>query len=71
MVDDHRDGYGPPQVEIINIGYPWAVCSICGCDTELRWGIPISTETAMVIDNDSDEDWAGKPACYECFKNMN
>lgn len=55
------------KITIIDLVQPSAQCCICGEWDHNRWGIPISLETALVISNDSDEDWAGKPACQSCW----
>lgn len=44
------------------------VCCICGEMDLCRWGIPVSSETGLIIANDSEEDWGSKPACESCWK---
>jgi hypothetical protein len=62
-----RDGYGELSPEVIHLQYPMATCCICGNDDLLRWGVPIDTETALIVANDFEGDWAAKPACRECW----
>lgn len=56
------------SVTIINLQQPMATCCICGTVDFSRWGVPISSETALIISNESTEDWSGAPACEECWK---
>ena len=53
---------------LIDMQEPWAKCSMCGVDTPSRWGIPVSSETAEIIANDSNESWGAIPACQSCFE---
>lgn len=53
---------------VIDMYEPWATCSVCGVDTPSRWGIPVSSETAEIIANDSDESCGAIPACQSCYE---
>lgn len=53
---------------IINLQEPMARCCVCGRWDLSKWGVPISMETCLIVANDFDGDWAGKPACERCWK---
>jgi hypothetical protein len=57
-------------IEVIDIFPPWTapiICCVCGKEDVNQWGIPIDMETALIADNDFEGEWAGKPACRDCF----
>lgn len=55
-------------VLVIDLYPPCIYCAVCGAHDLSRWGIPVSSETAQIISNDSDEDWGGVPACESCWE---
>lgn len=56
--------------EVISMQSYSAVCCICGVETGDKCGIPVATDgklVGLVVSNEYDGEWAGKPACQECF----
>lgn len=45
----------------------WIVCCMCGEDAPNKWGIPIDSETALIVGNDFDGDWGSKGVCESCY----
>ena len=45
----------------------WTECFLCGKETPSRWGIPVNPE-ARIVPNNYTGEWAGVPACRECFE---
>ena len=54
--------------EIIHIQYHVATCCICGKDDASRWGVPIATDTALIVSNDYAGEYTSKPACRVCWQ---
>ena len=52
------------NVTVIDMGVPWADCCICG-EPSLQMGIPVFED--LVLPNDYEGEWGGRPACPECF----
>lgn len=42
-------------------------CCVCGKEDLPKWGIPVGTD-GRIISNESVDEWAGKPACRDCWK---
>lgn len=57
-----------PPVEVINMQRNDQQCCVCGMIDESRWGIPVSQRTGVIVSNDYDGEWSGKPACRVCHK---
>jgi hypothetical protein len=55
------------QIEVIDLNVRHARCCICGEWDLSKWGVPIDMETALIVANDFEGDWAGKPACQKCW----
>ena len=59
--------FGPFEPNVIYLQYPTIQCCICGqCDVS-RWGIPVDSNDGMIVANDFEGEWGGKPACRECW----
>lgn len=59
-----------PEVNYIRLWDPALeeiTCCLCGQPDEHRWGIPVDSETALVVANDFQGDWGCKPACRHCY----
>jgi hypothetical protein len=57
-----------PQVVIINL---WErcidTCCMCGQPALNRWGIPVDSETALIVGNDFQGEWGSKGCCESCY----
>ena len=62
-----REGEIVPDVLVIDLWLPTAQCCICGEWDISKWGVPISSETGLIIGNDSEEEWAANSACKKCW----
>lgn len=51
---------------VIELQTCFARCCLCGDWSESRWGVPVNSTTGLVISNESNEDWCGRPACESC-----
>lgn len=59
------------NVRWIDLSYEYrrgsVTCCVCGCAADPRQGVPISMDTGLIVANDYDGDWAGKPCCEACY----
>jgi hypothetical protein len=55
------------DVLIINLHEMTAQCCICGEWDLSKWGVPISSDTGLIVGNDFDGEWGGNAACRECW----
>ena len=56
------------MVVVIDLYPPMAICCVCGKWDLSKWGVPVSAETALIVANDFEGDWGGKPACEDCWR---
>ncbi len=54
-------------IEVIDLNPKYARCCICGEWDFSKWGVPISMATVLIVANDFEGDWGGKPACRDCW----
>lgn len=52
--------------EVVDLHSICSVCSTCGVETESRWGLPISSTTGQIVENEFDGEWGAIPACQAC-----
>lgn len=57
-----------PFVQVINLYPPTAQCCICGEWDVSKWGVPVDSETGVIVANDFAGEWGAKPACEGCWK---
>jgi hypothetical protein len=55
---------------IIDLFPPMIRCSIAGKDDFQKFGIPVDSESAEIVDNDFEGDWGGIPVCEQCYVNL-
>ena len=56
------------RVTVIDMQVPTARCCMCGKWDVSKWGIPFDMATGLAASNESQCDWAAKPACESCWK---
>ena len=59
--------YGIPVIELWHPGNSEVTCCMCGQEDLNRWGIPVDSETALIVGNDFEGDWGSKPVCEACY----
>lgn len=55
------------NVVVIELWPRWAECWACGADTPCHWGLPLD-DTGQLVPNEYEGEWAGVPACKECYE---
>lgn len=58
-----------PDVIVIDIQEFFRViqCAMCGREDGSHWGLPVCSETGVIIANDDPRDWGAIPACRDCW----
>jgi hypothetical protein len=53
---------------IIDLSEAWTTCLRCGKETPHQWGLPVDAMSGGIVPNWYEGEWAGIPACRECYE---